>query len=56
MPTSHWLTRVEDIWTTKRVAYRLLEEVPEVPSGDGGIGNVLIHGDNLDALKAPLPF
>ena len=36
--------------------YRLLEEVSDLSAGDGGAGNMLIQGDNLEALKAPLPF
>ena len=36
--------------------YRLLEEVPDLSAGDGGAGNMLIQGDNLEALKALLPF
>ena len=35
---------------------RLLEEVPELSAGDGDAGNLLIQGDNLEALKALLPF
>ena len=44
-----------DVWTGKRVAYRSLEELLEHSGGDGGIGSVLIHGDNPDALKAQVP-
>lgn len=36
--------------------YRLLEEVPELGHGDRDSSNMLIQGDNLDALKALLPF
>ncbi len=36
--------------------YRLLEEVPELSYGDQSLGNMLIQGDNLEALKALLPF
>lgn len=36
--------------------YRLLEEVPDLGYGDRNTGNILVHGDNLDALKALLPF
>ncbi|WP_172613307.1 site-specific DNA-methyltransferase [Brucella sp. 10RB9215] len=39
-----------------KVPYRLLEEVPELGYGDRDTGNMLIQGDNLDALKALLPF
>ncbi|NAZ38315.1 site-specific DNA-methyltransferase [Rubellimicrobium sp. CFH 75288] len=56
MPILNWLTRDEDIRTAQRVPYRLLEEVPELSAGDGGAGNMLIQGDNLEALKALLPF
>ena len=56
MPTLHWLTRDDDIRAANAVPYRLLEEVPEFGYGDGDTGNMLIQGDNLDALKALLPF
>lgn len=56
MPILNWLTRDEDIRTAARVPYRLLEEVPDLSSGDGAAGNMLIQGDNLEALKALLPF
>lgn len=56
MPILHWLTRDEDIRTAQRVPYRLLEEVPDLSAGDGDADNMLIQGDNLEALKALLPF
>lgn len=56
MPILNWLTRDEDIRTAQHVPYRLLEEVPDLSAGDGGTGNMLIQGDNLEALKALLPF
>lgn len=56
MPILNWLTRDEDIRTAQHVPYRLLEEVPDLSAGDGGAGNMLIQGDNLEALKALLPF
>lgn len=56
MPILNWLTRDEDIRTAQHVPYRLLEEVPDQSAGDGGAGNMLIQGDNLEALKALLPF
>jgi adenine-specific DNA-methyltransferase len=34
----------------------LLEAQPELDGGDGDAGNMLIQGDNLDALKALLPY
>ncbi len=56
MPILNWLTRNEDIRTAQKVPYRLLEEVPALSSGDKDSGNMLIQGDNLEALKALLPF
>ena len=56
MPTLHWLTRDDDIHAAARVPYRLLEEAPDLSTGDPDAGNMLIQGDNLEALKALLPF
>ena len=56
MPTLHWLTRDEDLHTASRVPYRLLEEAPDLSAGEPDAGNLLIQGDNLEALKALLPF
>lgn len=56
MPLLHWLTREEDIHSAAHAPYRLLEEAPELSHGDRDTGNMLIQGDNLDALKALLPY
>lgn len=56
MPTLRWLTRDEDVRAAAKVPYRLLEEVPDLGYGDRDSGNMLIQGDNLDALKALLPY
>ena len=56
MPTLNWLTRDDDLRTAARVPYRLLEEAPELSAGEPEAGNMLIQGDNLEALKALLPF
>ncbi len=56
MPTLHWLTRDADIHAAARVPYRLLEEAPDLSTGDPDAANMLIQGDNLEALKALLPF
>jgi adenine-specific DNA-methyltransferase len=40
----------------EKVPYRLMEEEPELGYGDQNSGNMLIQGDNLDALKALLPY
>jgi adenine-specific DNA-methyltransferase len=50
------LTRDEDVRAAEKVPYRLLEEVPELGYGARDTGNMLIQGDNLEALKALLPY
>ena len=56
MPTLSWLTREGDLRRADAVAYRLLEEDAALSTGDAVSGNMLIQGDNLDALKALLPY
>jgi len=58
MPELHWLTRDADLQAAGKVPYRLLEEVPELSCADAdpATENMLIQGDNLDALKALLPI
>ena len=56
MPILHWLTREQDTRAASRTPYRLLEEVEELSVRDADTGNMLIQGDNLEALKALLPF
>ena len=56
MPTLNWLTRDKDIRAAASVPYRLLGEASELSAGDTDAGNLLIQGDNLEALKALLPF
>ena len=56
MPILNWLTREDDVRAAAKVPYRLLEEVPELSAGAPDTGNMLVQGDNLDALKSLLPF
>jgi len=56
MPYLNWLTREEDIRSASQAAYRLLEEVPEHGAGEPNSENMLIQSDNLEALKALLPY
>lgn len=56
MPILDWMTRGEDVVAAARVPYRILESVPELDGGDADPANMLIEGDNLDALKSLLPF
>lgn len=54
MPELHWLGDQDAKRAARRIPYRLLEPIETV--GDPQAGNWLIQGDNLDALKALLPF
>ena len=56
MPILSWLTRNEDILAATRVPYRLLEEAPALSAGESQSTNILMQGDNLEALKSLLPF
>ncbi|WP_376711500.1 DNA methyltransferase, partial [Enterobacter roggenkampii] len=51
-----FLNKDEAITTSKKCTYRLLEEVPELSYGDADNENLLIQGDNLEALKALIPY
>lgn len=54
MPTLDWLDRARAMQIADQVPYRLLDHVST--HGDPAAGNLLIQGDNLEALKALLPF
>lgn len=56
MPILNWLGRDEALKTAAKTPYRLLEEVSELGYGDKNTDNMIIQGDNLEALKALLPF
>ncbi len=54
MPTLDWLNREQAMRVADAVPYRMLE--PVSVHGDPTAQNLLIQGDNLEALKALLPF
>ena len=56
MPILHWLNKNQAVKTANQCAYRLLEEAPALSYGDAASRNMLIQGDNLEALKALIPF
>jgi adenine-specific DNA-methyltransferase len=58
MPTLDWLNREDAFATAARVPYRLLSIQSSHGTADAPEqrNNLLIHGDNLQALKALLPF
>jgi adenine-specific DNA-methyltransferase len=56
MPLLNWLNREKDVLGAEAVPYRLLESVDDLSYGDAASPNMLIQGDNLEALKALLPY
>lgn len=55
MPTLNWIGKEAVEKHHKEVPFRLLEPVEELSCGDADSGNLIVQGDNLDALKALLP-
>ena len=53
MPTLDWLNRDAALSRADKVPYRLLNHVSSHGTGEG---NLLIQGDNLEALKSLLPL
>ncbi len=56
MPILHWLNDEQARETSNRVPYRLLEADAALSYGDPNSEDMLIQGDNLEALKALLPY
>lgn len=56
MPISHLLGREQHVKAAEAVPYRLLEADEEFSAGDAKTPNMLIQGDNLEVLKALLPY
>ncbi|MCK4608321.1 MAG: site-specific DNA-methyltransferase [Gammaproteobacteria bacterium] len=56
MPILHWLNRQKSINAQNHVPYRLLKADLKLSYGDEDTENMLIRGDNLDALKSLLPY
>lgn len=61
MPTLDWIEKEKVVNHHLDVPYRVLERVYSYDhegqhETDNGSENMIIHGDNLEALKALLPF
>ncbi|MFA5591385.1 MAG: site-specific DNA-methyltransferase [Lysobacteraceae bacterium] len=56
MPWLEWHKRDEDLKATAKTPYRLLQPIQSLSYGDEDAPNMLIQGDNLEALKALLPY
>ncbi len=56
MPTLDWIGKKAVLKHHWQVPYRLLHCDASLSAGDADAGNLLVQGDNLEALKAPLPY
>lgn len=56
MPTLDWVGKQAVVDHHRKVPYRLLHCDKDLSAGDPDAGNLLVQGDNLEALKALLPY
>ncbi|GGB03599.1 site-specific DNA-methyltransferase [Brucella endophytica] len=56
MPTLDWIGKKAVVNHHREVPYRLVHCSTELSTGDPDAGNLLVQGDNLEALKALLPY
>lgn len=56
MPTLDWIGKQAVVNHHREVPYRLIHCDPELSAGDPEAGNLLVQGDNLEALRALLPY
>lgn len=56
MPTLDWIGKKAVINHHREVPYRLIHCDGELSAGDSDAENLLVQGDNLEALKALLPY
>ncbi|MEK6862475.1 MAG: site-specific DNA-methyltransferase [Nanoarchaeota archaeon] len=54
MPTLNWIGKEQVVNHDKEVPFRLLKKVKSLSVGENS-QNLIIHGDNLEALKALMP-
>jgi adenine-specific DNA-methyltransferase len=56
MPTLNWIGKEAVEHHHRDVPYRLIHCDGALSAGDPDAGNLLVQGDNLEALKALLPY
>ena len=56
MPTLDWIGKKAVVNHHREVPYRLIHCDKDKSVGEPDTGNLLIQGDNLEALKALLPY
>ena len=55
MPTLNWIGKEAVVNHDKEVPFRLLKKIKSASVGENS-QNLIIHGDNLEALKALMPY
>lgn len=55
MPTLNWIGKEQVVNHDKEVPFRLLKKIKSASLGENS-QNLIIHGDNLEALKALIPY
>ena len=56
MPFLDWVNKNQAVQTSDEVPYHLLQHQKSYGDTDVAADNLIIQGDNLQALKALLPF
>ncbi|WP_430389870.1 hypothetical protein [Dyella sp. 20L07] len=56
MPWLEWNDRQKDLKATAKTPYRLLQPNQSLSYGDSDSPNMLVQGDNLETLKALIPY
>lgn len=56
MPELNWIGKQHVVNHAEDVPFRLLRKEPDSSEGIADSGNMILHGDNLEALKALLPY
>lgn len=56
MPTLDWIGKQAVVNHHREVPYRLVHCDSDLSAGDPNAGNLLVQGDNLEALRALLPY
>jgi len=56
MPTLDWIGKKAVVNHHREVPYRLIHCDGDLSAGDPDAGNLLVQGDNLEALKSLLPY
>lgn len=56
MPELNWIGKSQVVNHVEEVPFRLLRKEPGSSEGVADSGNMILHGDNLEALKGLLPY